>query len=100
MFVGTCIMNFAYAFCQRRKFQELDDSASMLDFVALCTGLPELPGYQLVENQLKQFMQQATGENVVGVSVCWGFKDIEDDVQDALDRDVQALEGNPEVPDQ
>jgi hypothetical protein len=100
MLVSSMFFNFAYAVYQRRKFQKLDDGTSMMDFVAICKGLPELPGDQLVENQLKQFMEEATGEKVIGVSVCWNYKEYTDLVQEALDREVDKVDDKPALPSQ
>jgi hypothetical protein len=100
MLVCTSAFNFAYALYQRKRFLEIDDETTMTDFAAICMGLPEMTGGELVEDKVKQAIQSATGEKVVGVSVCWGYKDVEDDVMDACDREVQMLEPSPPLPDQ
>jgi hypothetical protein len=100
MYLGSLLFNFAFALYQRRQFLLLDDDTSMNDFVAILEGLPPLPGDRPVEDELKKKMENWTGEKVVGVSVCWNYKEVEEDIMDAIDREVGMLEGEPRLPDQ
>jgi hypothetical protein len=100
MYVFTFAFNFAYALYQRRKFLVIDDETTMSDFVAICTGLPSLPGTEKVEDIVKESIEAATKEKVVGVSVCWACKEFDEEVQEATDREVEMLEGAPTLQDQ
>lgn len=100
MYIFTILFNFGYALYQRRKFLSIDDDTSMTDFCAMISGLPEMSGDKMVEVLLKQCVEEATGEKVVGVSVCWACKEFEEELADATDQEVQMLEETPELPDQ
>lgn len=100
MYIAAWMFNFAFALYQRRKFLLLDDETSMNDFAATLEGLPRLTGDRPVEEELRKFLEDSIGEKVVGVSVCWDYKPVEDDVQDAIEREVEMREGEPSLPDQ
>jgi hypothetical protein len=100
MYLCAWIFNFAFALYQRRQFLLLDDDTSMNDFAAILEGLPRFTGDRPVEEQLKKFMEESTGEKIVGVSVCWDYKQVEDDVQEAIDKEVETRDGEPKLPDQ
>lgn len=97
MYVFTFIFNFVYALYQRHRFLAIDDEASMNDFAAMCKGLPEISGGERAEDAIKKSIEASTGETVVGVSICWAYKDIEDDVAAVLEDEVKLLE-IPSVP--
>jgi hypothetical protein len=100
MYIFTTGFNFAYALYQRKRFLSMDDETSMTDFAAICVGLPEMEGSELVENKIKESIETATGAKVVGVSVCWACKELEEDIADAIDKEVQMSEESPTLPDQ
>lgn len=91
MFLATFGFNFAYSLWQRYRFLQLDDDTSMTDFAALCMGLPELSGEEKVEDLVKACIEEKTQEKVVGVSVCWDYKDKEEEVDAAIDDDIDML---------
>lgn len=100
MFVATFAFNVLYALYQRQRFLAMDDDTSMTDFAAMCEGLPVLSGGEACEKDLKQQIEAATGEKVVGVSICWDYKEQEDAIEEAIDREVDMLEECPKLPDQ
>jgi len=100
MYVATFVFIMAFALFQRQRFLEIDDETSMLDFAAMCEGLPNISGGQEVEQELQQNIEAATGEKVVGVSICWDYKENQEEIELAIDREVQLLEDIPQLPDQ
>ena len=47
--------------------------------------MPLMEGTESVEEQLKERIESATGQKVVGVSVCWDFGEHEEDVMELLE---------------
>lgn len=99
MFAKTCYLVGAYLFSffyfvtlsirHRRLFQIMDeDNLTHKDFCARCFGLPEMKGCDRVEEELKAAIAEATGKDVVGVSIAWLFNEIEDEVMDQLASDL------------
>jgi len=65
----------AYAIQQTKLVHDADaDRTTMCDFVALVDGLPRTKGTEQVESLIKEKVAQATGEEVVGVSVAWDYE--------------------------
>ena len=54
------------------------------DYAARIRNLPLLDGTTPVEDELKERIQEATGQKVVGVSVCWDFQEHEEELLDLL----------------
>jgi len=100
MFVGTFVFNIAFALYQRQRFIQSDDATTMTDFAVMLEGLPTMKGTDRPEEELKKCIQDATGEKVVGVSVCWDYLAKEEEVADAIEREVGLLEETPELPEQ
>merc|ERR1719162_1437758 len=60
----------------------------MDSFAALCTGLLHRRGIEPVEARVQEIIQAQTGQKVVGVSVCWDYKDKEHEVSAALNDEM------------
>jgi len=76
-----------YAVFQSRAFDALDDETTMKDYAATLTGLPKMSG-DTVEEYIRDLVAGATGQSVVGVSVCWDIKSREDEIYEALERET------------
>jgi len=73
-YVGTFLMALIHSVRQLRIFQWNDiRETTHKDFCARVTGLPPIGGEQLAEKELKEHLELATGQKVVGVSICWDF---------------------------
>lgn len=71
---------------QQLRFFEADKrSSTMMDYALYLEGFPEEQGTS-VESDIQQFLEQATGCQVVGVSVCWDFYSDHQTVYDVLAR--------------
>jgi len=84
---------------QLRLFQKTtSDTTSMQDFVLLCSNLPNFKGTDKIEDQLKENFGQATGQPVVGVSICWDFKADEDLVNTAIETFIEEYRSPSDPP--
>lgn len=98
-YVGTFVGSLIYAGYHLKRFEEIDgEECSMRDFAVVCTGLPIMPGTELVEDEIKEALAKATGQEVVGVSVCWDYSHRMEDVEDALEQDAMELQREREGP--
>merc|ERR1719329_466177 len=79
-----------HAVMQGRRAKRLA-TLGMDDFAGLFTGLPIQRGTEQVEETTKELIQAITGMTVVGVSVCWDFREKKDEVAKILDNDICAL---------
>jgi len=123
VYLGSFVLAMLHGVRQLRLHQDLDvEHKTMKDFVAVCVGLPCLPGSRRVEDELKTALLEAlppmTGvpddsgrpgpaqtlspgfgaqqvrrrDGIVGVSVAWNFRDQQDDVSSALKSEVKREE--------
>jgi len=103
MYVKTCFLIGVYVFSfvyyvsiavrHQRLFQDMDDEElTYKDFTARVLNLPLVKGSQPVEKDIKEAVERATGEEVVGVSVCWDFKEHAAELFEALDADLEMRE--------
>lgn len=93
---SICAYIFSFAFFislsvrHRRVFQETDaKELTYKDFTAQCSGLPLSLGAENVEEELKVAIAAATGQPVVGVSVCWDFLACCTEIHEALDAELE-----------
>jgi len=91
MWIKIAFLVFVYVFSfalaiyhgvrQLRLFEQMDrDNTTMTDFAVLLSGLPLLSGAESPEKLIAQAVQDATGQEVVGVSVAWDFLEDEEKV--------------------
>lgn len=93
LYIISFVLAIAHSVRQLRIFQKYDDEETThKDFCALCTGLPPIKGNERVEDELKKCMEAATGQTVVGVSVCWDFKDDEPTLMGIIENDLSERE--------
>jgi len=92
-YIVTFVLCLGHAVFQHRRFEAMDDASTMGDFAALCVGLPSLKGAEKAEEKLQELFQSATGQSVVGVSICWDFKVDKDFVMEAVE-DLSPLPRN------
>jgi len=79
----------AYAIQQTKLVHDADaDKTTMCEFVALLDGLPPMNGKEPVESLIKEKVAQATGEEVVGVSVAWNYEAKSHDIMEAVESDL------------
>jgi len=69
------------------------ENKTMKDFAAFVSGLPEQQGDSRAEEDLKKALEEATGQQVEGVSICWDYHDNEELVQKCLARELRHQEG-------
>merc|ERR1719424_2017340 len=60
----------------------------MKDYCAYISGIPIFHGSEMAEERVKQVIEAATGEKVVGVSVAWNFRDCSDKVRKTIEADL------------
>eukprot|EP00928_Gymnodinium_smaydae_P036705 TRINITY_DN25617_c0_g1_i1.p1 TRINITY_DN25617_c0_g1~~TRINITY_DN25617_c0_g1_i1.p1 ORF type:complete len:1144 (-),score=266.30 TRINITY_DN25617_c0_g1_i1:22-3390(-) len=97
LYVVSFLLAILHAVRQLRNFQVIDqNSTTHKDYACLLTGLPQLPGTEKVEEDLKKTLSESLKMEVVGVSVCWDFVAHEDAVMEAVEElldDAQDAEG-------
>jgi len=93
VYIVSFLLCMLHGVRQLRLYQAFDrEEKTMKDFVAVLKGLPAIPGSRLVENELKTAMEAATNCKVAGVSVAWNFKENEDQVGAAIQKEINSLE--------
>jgi len=81
--------SLVYYMHQTRFVAALDAAnATMSDFAAVLRGLPQIRGTEQVEVLIKDKVEKATGERVVGVSVAWHFDSCASAVSHELNKDL------------
>eukprot|EP00931_Biecheleriopsis_adriatica_P001980 TRINITY_DN10256_c0_g1_i2.p1 TRINITY_DN10256_c0_g1~~TRINITY_DN10256_c0_g1_i2.p1 ORF type:complete len:944 (-),score=125.54 TRINITY_DN10256_c0_g1_i2:92-2923(-) len=81
VYIITTIGAFVFGVMQLRFFQLADaEQDTMQDFAIRLLGLPPISGRERLEEELTTSVSQACGKAVVGVSVCWNYADVEDEV--------------------
>ncbi|CAK9095756.1 unnamed protein product, partial [Durusdinium trenchii] len=111
-YILTFLACLGFAIRQLRIFQKVDmQNSTHKDYAARIRNLPLMDGTQPVEEELKKRLEEATGQKVVGVSVCWDFQEHEDELLEALRERLELIESKlvekeeklhpmPEDPDQ
>lgn len=84
-YLGTFIGCVIYSVIQQQVFERMEDETSMDDYAALLVGLPKLNGSDRCEEKLQQYLQDTLGHKVVGVSICWDYRDSRTVVLDTLE---------------
>lgn len=93
VYIVTFFLCMVHGVRQLRLYQSFDcEEKTMKDFMAVLKGLPPISGSRQVENELRTAVEAATGCSVVGVSVAWNFKEEEDKVNSAVQKEIEALE--------
>lgn len=93
LYVVTAFGLLAFNVRQGRLLDEVDSqSATMMDYAALCKGFPCETGSSL-EQEYLDFLTHTTGCKLVGISVCWDFRLRREDVYDAVADEIRLLEG-------
>ena len=86
LYITTFFLCMALGVYQLRVFRNTDQANSThKDFAVRIRNMPLMEGTQSVEEQLKERIEGATGQKVVGVSVCWDFGEHEEDVMELLE---------------
>jgi len=94
VYVGTFACCLIHSVRQLRIFQDVDfKNKTMKDFAALVDGLPELSGAGRVEDTLKEAIQGATNQSMVGVSIAWNYQADAEIVQEGVETELRLQEG-------
>jgi len=91
-YLGTFLLSLLHAGRQQKLLADLDHTTTMSHFAALCSNLPVESGKELSEEKLREFFESNTGQEVVGVSVCWDFEDRAEAVAKAVEEDIARVE--------
>jgi hypothetical protein len=91
-YVYSFIFFLAFSVMQYSTYQVYNHSEkTMMKFALEVTGLPNLPGTQDVEGDLKKAVEAKTGKGtVVGVSIAWRYSDEKDVIDQAITNDLVA----------
>jgi hypothetical protein len=96
VYAMSFILSILYGISQLRKFQSFDFShKTSKDFTAICSGLPPLPGADKVEDTLTKSLAHATGQAIVGVSICWNYSENEEMVDSHLKKEIDSRVRTP-----
>mmetsp|Transcript_71106 Transcript_71106/g.186470 ORF Transcript_71106/g.186470 Transcript_71106/m.186470 type:complete len:953 (-) Transcript_71106:195-3053(-) len=97
VYVGSWIMHFFHCVRQLRTFQAIDfENKTMKDYVAMVEGMPAISGSENLEEDLKKAIAAKSGvpvSKIVGVSVAWDYQEKQELVQQALDKNLDDLDG-------
>jgi len=84
-----------YAIQQTKLATQLDaENKTMSDFAAVLEGLPRMKGTENVETSIKEAVERATGEEVVGVSAGWDYSSCTDAVMEAVEDEPSPDQGH------
>ncbi|CAE7843321.1 unnamed protein product [Symbiodinium microadriaticum] len=84
-YVLTTLACVLFGIRQLRLFQKVDmTNSTHKDYAARIRNLPMMDGTAPVEEELKKRLEDATGQKIVGVSVCWDFQEHEEELLDLL----------------
>jgi hypothetical protein len=104
VYVGSWIMWLVHCVRQLRIFQAVDfENKTMKDYVAMIEGLPNVSGSENLEEDIKKAIAaKCPGvpvSKIVGVSVAWDFGEKEEVIQNAINKDIDELDGEaPKLP--
>mmetsp|Transcript_93579 Transcript_93579/g.180454 ORF Transcript_93579/g.180454 Transcript_93579/m.180454 type:complete len:985 (+) Transcript_93579:62-3016(+) len=85
-YVLSVVCFVVYAIQQTNIATKLDaEHTTMSDFAAALVGLPRMSGKTNVEASIKEIVEQATGEEVVGVSAGWDYSSVKKTVMQAAE---------------
>lgn len=85
-YILTFLGCIAFGIRQLRIFQKVDmQNSTHKDYAARIRNLPMMDGTEPVEDELKKRLEEALGQKVVGVSVCWDFQEYEDDLLELIE---------------
>jgi len=85
-YILTFLACIAFGVRQLRIFQKVDmQNSTHKDYAARIRNLPLMDGTEPVEEELKKRLEDATGQKVVGVSVCWDFQEHEDELLELIE---------------
>jgi len=99
MWTKVYFLVFAYLFTfigsilnsvrQLRIFQIMDaDTKTMKDYVAIVEGLPEIPGTDNPEDEIKDVLEKKTGADIVGCTIAWAYFEQQEVVDGILEWDI------------
>jgi len=92
VYAATFVLCLVYCVMQLRIWQDYDaQTTTMKDFAAMLVGVEGIPACRRLEEELKEGVQQATGQRVIGVSVGWNHAEDLEEVQKALRKDLEDL---------
>jgi hypothetical protein len=85
-FIGTIL----HSVRQLRIFQIMDaDTKTMKDYVALVEGLPEIPGTENPEDEIKNILEKKCPDcSIIGVSIAWEYYEQQELVDGILEWDI------------
>jgi len=93
VYVISFILAIVFGVSQLRLFQSSDaQQTTHKDFCARCTGIPALTGDVKVEEELKSQIASTLQKEVVNVSVCWDYEDVEAELLQVLEQDLSERE--------
>lgn len=89
IYATSFLMCMVHGIRQLRIYQSCDaKTKSMKDFACLVTGIPIMNGDDKeIEAKLEKCIKDYTGQSLVGISVCWNWKESEDTCMQALQQD-------------
>eukprot|EP00746_Dinoflagellata_sp_MGD_P023548 gnl/MRDRNA2_/MRDRNA2_155186_c0_seq1.p1 gnl/MRDRNA2_/MRDRNA2_155186_c0~~gnl/MRDRNA2_/MRDRNA2_155186_c0_seq1.p1 ORF type:complete len:929 (+),score=101.84 gnl/MRDRNA2_/MRDRNA2_155186_c0_seq1:38-2824(+) len=94
-YFGTSLSCLVFAIYQNFLFKHIDERSTMAHYALHVHGFPVEKGNPRIEQEYKEFIELATGLDVVGVSVCWNFTSMADKIYIQLDHELERLEMSP-----
>lgn len=89
-FVGSIIFGIQ----QLRFYQQLDEqNDTMKDYAVIISDLPSLAGTEPVEQELKECLETSTSQTVVGVSICWAYREQKDTIHVEMMKSLHKQQG-------
>lgn len=83
---------------QLRFFQRLDEqNDTMKDYAVVILDLPPLDGNEPVEEELKDALERSTAQRVVGVSICWAYREHKDIIHVELMKQLHKQQGDSDT---
>jgi len=92
-YFGTFSGSLLLAVFQKRCFVEMESEATMKDFAAVAVNFPVRPGSaEDAEEELRRRLEVATGQEIIGVSICWNFMDNFKEVMQNIEEETEKMQ--------
>lgn len=93
-YVFSFLGAIAYGIQQTKMIARVnDEEATMTSFALKLDGLPKFSGTDPVEEKIMAAVKMATGINPVGVSVAWNYEARSEEIEHALDAELEEVHG-------
>lgn len=94
VYIFSVVGSIIFGIQQLRFYQQLDEqNDTMKDYAVIISDLPSLAGTEPVEQELKECLETSTSQTVVGVSICWAYREQKDTIHVEMMKSLHKQQG-------